>query len=145
MSLSIPFAVEDLISHRSIRVMVIDDDSEAAELLSLLLQGMGLEPMVVTDPASAIEQALEFMPHVAIIDIEMPKVSGWELALMFRKHSRLGHVGLFALSGWTDAAIIQRCREFGFDRFFAKPTPFDQICFALVDYGTPIDQTKLAQ
>lgn len=134
MSSIIPFPVEQLVKQTRRRILLIDDDADGVELLALLLQAMNQQTRVVTDSALAVQAAVEFDPDVIIIDLEMPKLSGFDLALAFRESPHRGEVGLFALSGWSDNVNKQRCREFGFDRFFAKPAPFAQICFALAEY-----------
>lgn len=126
--------LEQLVTQTQRRILLVDDDTEAVELLGIVLEKLGQEVLVVTDPGRALEAAERFQPQIAILDLEMPKVSGFELAKLIRESPALRGTGLFALSGWNDPSIKQRCKEFGFDRFFSKPTPVDQIVFALSDY-----------
>jgi CheY-like chemotaxis protein len=113
----------------------VDDDVDSTDLLATLLQHFGQDTLTVSDPTAAEASALKFAPHIALIDLEMPRMSGFEIAMAFKSNPELQDVGLIAVSGWSDQQTMQRSREFGFSRFFAKPAPLDQICFALCDYG----------
>lgn len=134
-ALAIPLPLELSISEKMRRILLVDDDPAATETLAVILEMLGQDVLVINDSTRAATAAAEFLQHVAIIDIEMPGVSGFDLALAIRRHAQLRDVAMFALSGWADQSTKLRCREFGFDRFFAKPAPIDQISFALVDYG----------
>lgn len=123
-----------LVAQNRRRVLLVDDDQDALEMLGFLLEKLGQEVLIVSDSSQALAAAEKFQPQIAILDLEMPKVSGFDLAKAIRLNPALRGIGLFALSGWNDASIMQRCKEFGFDRFFCKPTPEDQILFALSDY-----------
>jgi len=134
MPLTLPFELEQLIVARPRRILLVDDDVEALELLELILQSYGQETCAVSDATKALSAAVAFSPHVAILDLDMPGLSGFQLADAIREQSPSSRIGIFALSGWADSVTVRRCKDFGFDRFFAKPMPIDQLCFAISEY-----------
>ena len=118
---------------RKFRVLLVEDDIDAAGILSQLLDVHGLETLCVTAPSSLM-QIKAYAPDVVLLDLDMPGMSGFEVAAAIRKTEGSGEVGIFALSGWSDAAIREQCKNLGFDGFFAKPTPLDHIITAIMEY-----------
>jgi PAS domain S-box-containing protein len=103
------------------RVLVVDDNVDAADSLALLLRLEGQEVTVAYDGPSALERAVADPPAVAFVDLGMPKMDGYELARAFRAHPTLRSVVLVALTGWGQPEDRQRTREAGFDRHLVKP------------------------
>lgn len=124
-------SLSQLVSKVPRRILIVDDDREAGEMMGLILANFGQDVRTVFVPTQALAVAAEFLPQVAILDLEMPKLSGFELARSLREMPELTALRLIALSGWSTQEIKQRCNEFGFNRFFAKPVSIDQILFAL--------------
>lgn len=129
-----PLELQDLVAKTRRRVLVVDDHQDTVETMTNLLKLLNQDVRAISDSSIALTIAREFMPDVAILDLEMPHVSGMELALQLRTIPGLEKISLIALTGWADQAMIQRCHEFGFNRFFAKPPPLEQIFFALSEY-----------
>ncbi len=104
----------------SVRVLVADDNRDAADSLQRVLALYGHEVRVVYDGATALRVGQEFRPRVAVLDIGMPGTDGYEVARDFRK--RLGSgVKLVALTGWGQETDRLRAREAGFDHHLTKP------------------------
>jgi len=103
-----------------LRILVADDYPDGREMLAFLLERQGHTVAVAPDGPSAIEVAADFVPDVAILDIGMPGVSGYEVARELRRQ-RGGDVALVALSGLGEAADKVRATEAGFDMHFTKP------------------------
>ena len=105
---------------RRLRVMVVDDNKDAAETLDMLLKTMGHDVRVVHDPSAAIELA-GFAPFdVFILDIGLPDMNGYELARRLRPRS--GAMPTFiALTGYGGSEDRQRGEEAGFDHYLVKP------------------------
>ena len=103
------------------RILVVDDNRDAADSLAMLLQLMGNEVRTVNDGLKALECADEFKPQVILLDIGLPQMNGWETARTLR--ARYGSEGLvlIALTGWAQEADRRRSREAGFDYHFVKP------------------------
>ncbi len=105
------------------RVLVVDDNADAADSLAMLLQVRGDEVQVAYDGEKAIEAEATFLPHVLLLDIGMPKVSGYEVARRVRD-LRGAAVLIVAITGWGQEEDRQRAREAGFDHHFTKPVDY---------------------
>ncbi|HEX6767450.1 MAG TPA: ATP-binding protein, partial [Polyangiaceae bacterium] len=103
------------------RVLVVDDNLDAAESMSLLLSELGHETRMLTDGKRVVEVAREFQPHVVVLDISLPDVSGFELARALRKLPELRNTRLVALTGYSQDEHRRRSHEAGFDQHWIKP------------------------
>jgi signal transduction histidine kinase len=103
------------------RVLVVDDNVDAAESLALLLRLGGHQTRVAHDGPSALKIAEAEPPEVAFLDIGMPVMDGYELARRFRSHPVLQNVVLVALTGWGQEEDRRRTKEAGFDGHEVKP------------------------
>jgi PAS domain S-box-containing protein len=103
------------------RVLVADDNVDAATSLALLLQIEGHEVMVVYDGADAVDQVSKFRPDIVILDIGMPRMDGLEAARRIRSMSDGEHLPLVAVTGWGQPADRERTRNAGFDAHLVKP------------------------
>jgi len=112
---------------RSRRILVADDNGDAADGLSLLLQMAGHDTRVARDGADALAIARAFQPDTMVLDIAMPGLGGLELARLVRAETWGGPVLLIAASGWGQAVDQQRSREAGFDHHLVKPVAFDTL------------------
>lgn len=112
---------------KSLRIMVVDDNVDAAETLSLLLQYAGHTLFVAHDGYEAIKVAQGFKPHIAFLDIGMPGMDGYEAASAIRKIKGLEDMVLVALTGWGAEEDKIRSREAGFDNHIIKPPQMDAI------------------
>lgn len=107
---------------RKLRVLIVDDDRDTTLTLSALLREDGYETKGVHDGSEAMAALGEFDPDVLISDINMPGMSGWELARHIRKAGYRGRPILIAISGqFTKAADKLLSQSVGFQHFFAKP------------------------
>jgi len=103
------------------RVMVADDNKDAADALAMLLELSGHEVRVAHRGRAALELAQRFRPDVAIIDIGMPDLSGYDVAKELRRESWGTGICLIALTGWGQDDDRQRAKDAGFDRHMTKP------------------------
>jgi PAS domain S-box-containing protein len=106
---------------RTFRILVVDDNTDAAESLSLLLQLNAHEIRTATNGRDALLLAQEFRPDVAFLDIGMPGMTGYELATRLRAMPELTHMTIAAVTGWGSEEDQARSREAGFDHHFTKP------------------------
>jgi nitrogen-specific signal transduction histidine kinase/ActR/RegA family two-component response regulator len=109
------------------RILVADDDGDAAATLASLLQLMGHETHAANDGAAALSMADRLRPDVAILDLRMPRMDGYATAAALRQRPWASHLVLYALSGWGEAADRERTRRAGFDRHFVKPVRLDEL------------------
>jgi signal transduction histidine kinase/ActR/RegA family two-component response regulator len=103
------------------RVLVVDDNEDAADLLSMVLEQSGYETRTVYDGRSAIGAALEWSPSLVVLDIGLPDMSGYDVARELRQPERRGPLTLIALTGWGTQDDKRRAMEAGFDVHLTKP------------------------
>jgi CheY-like chemotaxis protein len=102
------------------RILVVDDNRDAADSLATLLQMLGHDVRTAFDGVEALEVAAEFRPDVALLDIGLPKISGYEVARHIRA-TRNNEVMLIAVTGWGQEADRKLSEEAGFDCHLTKP------------------------
>lgn len=112
------------------RVLVIDDNEDAAEMLAMFLEDRGYAVRTVSDGPQALRAAQDLLPDVAVIDLGMPVMDGFELATRLRQ-AHGGKVRLVALTGYGQASDRQRTHAAGFDAHLVKPVDFKQLEAAL--------------
>jgi CheY-like chemotaxis protein len=101
--------------------LVADDNRDSAESLAYLLRKLGNEVRLAFDGSEAVEVARAFRPDLALLDIGMPKLDGYEAAQRIRVEAGARPVRLVALTGWGQDDARRRAREAGFDEHIVKP------------------------
>ena len=114
------------------RILVVEDNADAAEMLRILLSLRGHEIEVANDGAAALEAARRFRPGVIVCDIGLPHMNGYELAQQLRVLADDAPPTLIALSGYGQDEDRRRAREAGFEHHLVKPVE-PQALFALLD------------
>jgi PAS domain S-box-containing protein len=109
------------------RVLVVDDNVDAAAILSIMLRQHGHEVHVVHDGVSALHATEGFRPHIILLDIGMPGMSGYEVARRLRERAHSPHPLIVAVTGWGTPDERERAAEAGFDLHLVKPVEEDQI------------------
>ena len=120
---------------RSLRVMVVEDNVDAAETLTMVLAACGHEIRSANDGHAAVRTALQFRPQVVLLDIGLPGLNGFEVAKLLREQPGLGEFVLIAMTGYGEVAARERSKAVGFDHHLVKPVDIDQILEILA--GTP--------
>ncbi len=103
------------------RVLVVDDNKDAALSLAILLQMVGYEVVMAHDGVEAVERATAFRPDVALLDIGLPKLNGYEVAERIRSQPWGKQVFLIATTGWGQDEDRRRSQVAGFDQHLVKP------------------------
>lgn len=111
----------DLSGIRRLRILIADDNKDAADTLAVLLEIDGHTTRTAYDGRQALQAALEFHPEVAFLDIGMPRMTGFELAGAFQDEPSLKQTMLVALTGWGGAEDQARSRNAGFSHHLTKP------------------------
>jgi CheY-like chemotaxis protein len=114
-----------------LRVLVVDDNLDAADSLSALLDALGHTTMVAHDGVEGLESARAFGPDLVLLDIGLPGMSGYEVAREIRRSPALRHVVLIALTGWGAQSDQQQSQEAGFDQHLTKPVSLEALEQAL--------------
>ena len=103
------------------KVLVVDDSVDSAEMLATALSTKGYDTRVAHDAPIALRIAADFRPAVALLDIGLPVMDGYELAARLRELPNLSGMKLIALTGYGQESDRQRSREAGFDHHLVKP------------------------
>ena len=109
------------------RILVADDNSDALESLATLLELSGHEVFSAANGALALESAERNLPEVALLDIGMPKLDGYEVARRIRAQPWGRRITLVALTGWGQESDRRRSGEAGFDSHLVKPLDLDKL------------------
>jgi len=126
------------------RVLVVDDNLDSVDSLATLLRMMGHEVETASDAEAALHKAEEFRPGVAILDIGLPKVNGYDLAKQIRQRPWAKEVVLVALTGWGQAQHRLRSQESGFNHHLNTPVEFDVLQQILAAADTSLPHRNVA-
>jgi CheY-like chemotaxis protein len=120
------------------RILVVDDNRDAAESLAKLLKTYGNATRTAFDGPEALNVAAEFLPHIVLLDIGLPHLSGYDTARRIREQPWGRDVVLVALTGWGKDEDRQRSREAGFNAHMVKPVQFDELTALLAGLLNPV-------
>jgi signal transduction histidine kinase/ActR/RegA family two-component response regulator len=110
-----------------LRLLIVEDNTDTAETFEILLALHGHEVRVAHHGVQALRLLDEFVPHVALIDLGLPEMSGFELARRFRADPRAKATALVAVTGYGRDEDKQEAQEAGFDHHLTKPVEFHAI------------------
>jgi PAS domain S-box-containing protein len=142
-TLRLPLAVSvsadnpDVVPHAPVlslsprRVLVVDDNVDAASAIGLLLQSLGHETRVVYDGTQALDMAVDFRPDIVLLDIAMPGIDGYEVARRLRTLKSEPSLRIVAVTGFGQETDRQKAREAGFDMHLVKPVEVADLTQAL--------------
>ena len=105
----------------SLRVLVVDDNTDAADSIARFLRHSGHETRALYDGLEVLPAAEEFSPHAIVLDIGLPGMDGLTLARHLRSQPGTRHIALIAVSGYGQEDFVRKSHEAGFDWHFAKP------------------------
>jgi signal transduction histidine kinase len=109
------------------RILLVDDNQDSLGALEALLAMNGHECRIALDGKAALSSGTTFRPTVAIVDIGLPDMSGFDVAVSLRERRNTEPLTLIALSGYATAEFHKEAIEAGFDYYFAKPMPIDKL------------------
>ncbi|HEY3653633.1 MAG TPA: response regulator [Steroidobacteraceae bacterium] len=115
------------------RVLVVDDNRDAADSLAMLLGLWGCDVCKAYDGLQAIETAQRFLPEAILLDIGMPDIDGHEICRRIRHEGWAKGIFIIALTGWGQEADRQRTKETGFDAHLVKPIQSDSVAEMLAN------------
>jgi len=124
---TIPTSIDEPVDMPIRSVLLVDDNADALEGLSLLMELAGHKVFKATDGLQAIKLVEQHRPEIAILDIGMPVMDGYELAQHLRAEAISKEMHLIALSGWGQQDDMRRAYEAGFDYHLVKPATFEAI------------------
>ena len=112
---------------RRLRILVVDDNADAADSLAMLLQLAEHETVTAYSGPEAIEVARRVKPHAVFLDIGLPGMNGYEVAKVLRADPECAAMALVALTGWGSDSDQQRATDAGFDYHLTKPAAIDDV------------------
>lgn len=112
---------------RQSRILVVDDNQDAAQGLAMLLEIKGHEVATAHDGPQALERALEFRPTVVLLDIGLPAMDGYQVARELRRQEGGEEMLLVAVTGYGHESDRQRSRDAGFDHHLLKPVGIEAL------------------
>jgi CheY-like chemotaxis protein len=114
-------------AERTPRVLVVDDNVDAAEAIAMLLQFSGYDIHVAHDPQSALDAAARAQPDVVLLDIGLPGMTGYEVAQRMRETGSGRHAKIVALTGYGQEQDNEQAKAAGFSAYLVKPVDADQL------------------
>jgi PAS domain S-box-containing protein len=118
---------------RALRILIVDDDEDAVALLAEVLSAAGHEVKTACAAAAALELVSDFKPDVAILDIGLPVMDGYQLASRLRASCGQGTPRLIALTGYGQERDADRGGRVGFDAHFVKPVDIQRLMEAIAE------------
>ncbi len=109
------------------RLLIVDDNEDSAESMMMLARAWGHEVVIANDGPGALTLALTFKPDMALVDIGLPGMDGYEVARRLREASPERDLYLMALTGYGRDEDIRLSRAAGFDEHLVKPTDLEQL------------------
>lgn len=118
-----------------LRILVVDDNRDSAEMLATLLQLGGHETYMAHDGLEAVEATAKLDPDGVLLDIGLPRLNGYDAARRIREQQRVKRPLLVAVTGWGQQEDRQRSNEAGFDAHLVKPVDYAAFARLLADLG----------
>lgn len=109
------------------RILVVDDNADAALLVSEIIATQGHIVMVANGGREAIDKVSEFSPDVMFLDLGMPGIDGYEVAMTLRQDRRFDALRIVALTAWGDQAAGERVKACGIDAHLVKPAKIESL------------------
>jgi CheY-like chemotaxis protein len=119
--------VSEPVSNQALRILVVDDNVDAAESIAMLLSLDGHDVRSVHDAQRALDLAAEFGPDLVLLDIGLPGMDGYEVARRLRLRQDLTPLRLVAVTGYGQQEDRDRARDAGFDQHLVKPVEPDAL------------------
>jgi len=117
------------------RVLIVDDDADSAELLVQLLEMRGHEVRSAGSASQAVAEVAVFVPEVAILDVGLPDMSGYELAQVLRNCEGMAECKLIAVTGYSGDSALARSKIAGFDLHLVKPVDLELLARSVLGDG----------
>jgi len=109
------------------RALVVDDHEDSAAALALMLKSLGHEVVVAHDGVDALRKALEFQPQLVLLDVQMPKLGGYDAGGVIRAQPWGKEVRLIAVTGKEKADVSAQAGRAGFNDYLLKPVDFERL------------------
>ena len=108
-------------------ILIVDDYPDALDIWALYLRSLGYRVSTASDGAAAIAEAERLLPDLIVLDLELPQVSGFDVAKHLRANPDTSAIPLIAATGYSHIHQIERARDAGFDQILIKPADPDTL------------------
>jgi two-component system cell cycle response regulator DivK len=126
-------------------ILIVDDYPDALDIWAIYLRSLGYRVSTAGDGAEAIAQAARLMPDLIVLDLELPRVSGFDVARRLRANADTRHIPLIAATGYSHLQQLDRAREAGFDHIVIKPCDPDALVEEIERLLLPADESPISQ
>ncbi|MBY0494918.1 MAG: response regulator [Cyanobacteria bacterium] len=120
--------------------MIVDDYPDALDIWVLYLGSLGYRVSTAGDGEAALAHAVRLHPDLIVLDLELPRLSGFEVAERLRAHPETKHIPLIAATGYSHMKQIDRARAAGFDQIVIKPCDPDRLVEEIERLLDPTDE-----
>lgn len=110
-----------------VRILVVEDELDGQEVVSTILEINGLFADVVGNAEAALQRLSQHVYNMAIIDIALPDMDGWQLLHEIRQHNALAQLPCVAITAYHDSSVKQKSIDVGFDAYLPKPLNADNL------------------
>ena len=124
---------------QKLKIMVVDDNADAASMLANLLEAVGHNVIVANGGQEALDRSKVAAADVFVLDIGLPDIDGNELARTLRAQPETSRAIMIALTGYGQAQDFDQTRAAGFDYHLVKPVDSERLCGLLSDLASPKD------
>lgn len=126
-------------AHAGLRVLVVDDNIDAADGLATILRFSGHELRIAYDGPAALAVAQAFRPHVVLLDLGLPGMDGYEVARRLREKPELKGICIAAVTGWGQPEDRQNSQDMGIDRHLVKPVDPSLLAQLMTEVTAAVD------
>ena len=112
-------------------ILIVDDYPDALDIWALFLRSAGYQVSTASDGAAALAQAQQLLPDLIVLDLELPRISGYDVAKQLRANPLTQSIPLIAATGYSHLRQLDHAREAGFDRIVVKPCDPDLLVEAI--------------
>ena len=125
-------------SEQPMRILLVDDYPDALETWSLFLQLKGYEVLTAQDGRTAVNLAISQQPHVVVMDLDLPVLSGCDAARLLRERADTASIPLIAATGYSQRSQLEEARRAGFDCVLVKPCDPDALVAEIARLAGPV-------
>jgi CheY-like chemotaxis protein len=111
----------------SLRILIVDDNKDAANGLARLLKALGHDVHTVLEPRSALRSCIETKPHLVLLDIGMPDLNGYEVCRLIRSEPALSKIPVVAVTAFDQPEDRRKSTAAGFDAHLIKPMRLEEL------------------
>lgn len=108
-------------------ILIVDDYPDAVDIWGLFLGSLGYRVSTASNGVEALDQAQRLLPDLIVLDLELPQLSGVDVARQLRANPETHDIPLIAATGYSHASQLERAREAGIDRVVIKPCDPDRL------------------